>query len=60
MNDMIRISAPAPKPQDDPLTCPDAERRKRALEQLRRNLKSALKQTEDLLEMDGRHERRAA
>lgn len=51
---------PKPIRPDDSATCPDAERRKRALEQLRRNLKSALKQTEDLLEMDCQQERRAA
>lgn len=38
----------------------DAERRRRALEQLRRNLLSAVKQVENLQELDARSERKAA
>lgn len=35
----------------------DAERRRRALEQLRRNLLSAVKQVENLQELDARRDR---
>lgn len=39
---------------------PDAERRRKALEQLRRNLKSAVKQVEELLAIEERKDRQAA
>ena len=40
--------------------CNDAERRRKALEQLRRNLKSAVKQVEDLIAIEERKDRQAA
>jgi hypothetical protein len=40
--------------------CEDAERRRKALEQLRRNLKSAVKQVEELLAIEERKDRQAA
>jgi hypothetical protein len=55
MNRIITVAAPKPPEQPAPPT--DAERRKRALEQLRRNLLSAAKQVDHLLEMDARRER---
>lgn len=48
------------KPQPIRPPCDDAERRRKALEQLRRNLKSAVKQVEELIEIEDRKERKAA
>lgn len=51
-------TTPAPKPT--PIRCDDeAERRRKALEQLRRNLKSAVKQVEDLLQIEERKDKAA-
>jgi hypothetical protein len=41
-------------PQPIRAPCDDAERRRKALEQLRRNLKSAVKQVEELLSIEER------
>lgn len=50
------ITVAAPKPPERQPAPTDAERRKRALEQLRRNLKSAVKQVEDIMELDARRD----
>ena len=47
-----------PRPMQSP--CDDAERRRKALEQLRRNLKSCVKQVEELLAIEERKDRQAA
>ena len=47
-------------PQSIRPPCDDAERRRKALEQLRRNLKSAVKQVEELLSIEERKDRQAA
>ena len=55
MKPPITIAAPSRPESKAPPS--DAEQRRRALEQLRRNLKSAVKQVDNLLEMDARRER---
>lgn len=54
MNRIITVAAPKP-PERQPAPT-DAERMRRALEQLRRNLLSAAKQVETIQEMHARRE----